>query len=81
MFRKVTLAIAAAATLGAIALAPTAASAGGVFGWHPHHHHHHWGPGFGIGLFGAGFNDGCYVTRPVRTPYGYRYRTVNVCLY
>ena len=65
-----------------IALAPTAASAGGGgFGWHPHHHHHHWGPGFGIGFIGGGLNDGCYETRRVLTPYGYRYRTVNVCAY
>jgi hypothetical protein len=79
MFRKSTLAIAAAATLGAIALAPTAASAGGGgFGWHPHHH---WGHGFGIGLIGGGFDDGCYVTHPVLTPFGYRYRTINVCGY
>jgi len=83
MFRKVTLALATAATLGAAALAPTAASAkpfgwGGGWGggWH---HHHHWGPGFGIGV---GFVDtGCYVQRLVMTPYGYRYRTVNVCAY
>ncbi|MCC8941430.1 hypothetical protein H8A99_34590 [Bradyrhizobium sp. Arg68] len=77
MFRKVTLALATVATLGAAALAPTAASAK-PFGWgfHPHHHHY-WGPGFGIGV---GFVDsGCYVTRLVLTPYGYRYRTVNVC--
>ena len=36
----------------------------------------------GIGAFIAfiGFVDsGCYVTRLVMTPYGYRYRTVNVC--
>ncbi len=80
MFRKVTLAIAAAATLGAIALVPTAASAGGGgFGWHPHHH---WGPGFGIGFIGGSYlDDGCYVTRPVLTPFGYRYRTVNICAY
>jgi hypothetical protein len=82
MFRKVTLAIAAAAALGAIALAPTAASAGGGGGgfiWHPHHHH--WGPGIRIGFIGGGFDDGCYVTRPVLTPFGYRYRTVNICGY
>jgi hypothetical protein len=62
-----------------MALAPTAASAGG-FIWHPHHH---WGPGFGIGIgFGGGYDggyDGCYVTRPVMTPFGLRYRTINVC--
>ncbi len=77
MLRKVTLAIATAATLGAIALAPTAASAhpwGGGWGGG---FHHHWGHGFGIGFVGGG--DGCYVTRPVLTPFGLRYRTVNVC--
>ncbi|MEN3346539.1 MAG: hypothetical protein V7632_174 [Bradyrhizobium sp.] len=77
MFRKVTLALATVATLGAAALAPTAASAK-PFGWGFHPHHHFWGgPGLGIGV---GFVDsGCYVTRLVMTPYGYRYRTVNVC--
>jgi len=34
--------------------------------------------GFGIGYIGVG-DDGCYVTRRVMTPYGYRLRTVNVC--
>ena len=79
MLRKVTLALATIATISAAALAPTAASAkpfgfGGGWGggWH-----HHWGHGFGIGV---GYVDSdCYVTRLVLTPYGYRYRTVNVC--
>ena len=54
-----------------MALAPTAASAGG-FIW-PHHHHHHWGHGhgFGVGFGGGGGYDGCYVTRRVLTPFGY----------
>ena len=82
MFRKVTLALATAATLAAVALAPTAASAkpfGWGGGWGGGGWHHHWGPGFGVGV---GFVDtGCYVTRLVPTPYGYRYRTVNVCAY
>ena len=77
MLRKVTLALATIATISAAALAPTAASAkpfGFGGGWHPHHF---WGPGIGIGV---GYVDsGCYVTRLVLTPYGYRYRTVNVC--
>jgi hypothetical protein len=80
MLRKVTLAIVAAASLSAMALAPTSASAGGGGwggGWH---HHHHFGPGFGVGFIGGGYND-CYRTRLVLTPYGYRYRTVNVCAY
>jgi hypothetical protein len=76
MLRKLTIAFATAATLGAAVLAPTAASAGG-FIWHPHHHHHHWGPGIGIGFVGGGYD--CYRTRLVLTPYGYRYRTINVC--
>ncbi len=90
MLRKITLALVAAASLGAVALAPTAASAhwrGGFFG---HHHHHHWGPGFGLlgggyggGLGGfGGFGDpGCYQLRPVPTLFGPRLRTVNVCGY
>jgi hypothetical protein len=73
MFRKVTLALATAATLAAAALAPTAASAKPFF-WHPHHF---WGPGIGVGFV----DSGCYVNRLVPTPYGYRYRTVNVCAY
>jgi len=81
MLRKTILGIAAAASLSAVALAPTSASAGG-FIWptfHPHHHHH-WGHGFGIGIgYGYGGYDGCYVTRRVFTPYGVAFRTVNVC--
>jgi hypothetical protein len=82
MLRKFALALVAAASLSAVALAPTAASAkpwgggwGGGWGFH-----HHFGPGFGIGYIGGGY-DGCYVTRPVMTPFGYRLRTVNVCGY
>lgn len=81
MLRKLTLALAATAALGAAALAPTAASAGG---WHGHHHH--WGHGWGYGIgfsplvVSGGYDDsGCYVQRRVRTPYGVRWRTVNVC--
>lgn len=81
MLRKFTLALVAAASLGAMALAPTAASAhwkGGGWGGH----HHHFGPGFGIGYIGGGYgDDGCYVTRRVPTPFGFRWRTVNICGY
>jgi len=82
MLRKLTLGLVAAASLSAMALAPTAASAspwGGGWGggWH-----HHFGRGFGIGFVGGGYgDDGCYVTRRVMTPFGYRLRTVNVCEY
>src|SRR2546429_2989661 len=75
MLRKVTLALVAAASLSAMALAPPTASAGG-FIWHPHHHWGHGGFGLGIGFGGGGY-DGCYVTRRVFTPYGITFRTVN----
>jgi hypothetical protein len=78
MFRKLALAFVAAASLGAAALTPSAASAHG-WGWHGHHHHHHgfYGHGFRVGYVGTG--PGCYVTRRVMTPWGLRWRTVNVC--
>jgi hypothetical protein len=86
MLRKITLALVAAASLSAIALAPTSASAhwkgGGGGGGFGGFHHHHWGPGFGIGYIGGGYgDDGCYVTRRVPTPFGYRLRVINVCEY
>jgi hypothetical protein len=81
MLRKLTLALVAAASLGAVALAPSAASAKpwGGGGWGGGFHHHHFG-GFGIGYVGYG-DSGCYVTRRVMTPFGYRLRTVNICAY
>ncbi len=80
MLRKLTLGLVAAASLGAVALAPSGASAhpwGG--GWGGGFHHHYFGHGFGIGYIGGG--DGCYVVRRVPTPFGYRLRTINVCEY
>jgi hypothetical protein len=80
MLRKLTLGLVAAASLSAMALAPSAASAhswGGGWGggWGGFHHH-----GFGIGYVAApAYGDGCYVTRGVMTPFGYRLRTFNVC--
>src|SRR5271154_1207118 len=80
MLRKLTIALAAAVSLSAVALAPTAASAkfwGGGGGWG--------GGGFHRGHFGGigvdYVDDGCYVTQRVLTQYGYRLRTVNVCAY
>jgi hypothetical protein len=80
MLRKLVLGLAAAASLGAMALAPSAASAhpwGGWGGWHGYHHFH----GFHYGFIGVPVydNGGCYATRRIMTPYGYRWRTVNVC--
>jgi hypothetical protein len=85
MLRKLTLGLVAAATLSAMALAPSAASAkpwgggwGGGFGG-GYGYHHHFDHGFGIGFVGG--DDGCYVTQRVPTPFGHRLRTVNVCEY
>ena len=77
MLRKLTLALVAAASLSAVALAPTAASAHGgrrmAAAGVAAGHHHHFGHGFGIGYIGGGYgDDGCYVTRRVLTPFGYR---------
>jgi hypothetical protein len=80
MLRKLTLGLVAAASLSAMALAPSAASAhswGGGWGggWGGFHHH-----GFRVGYVAApAYGDGCYVTRGVMTPFGYRLRTFNVC--
>lgn len=77
MFRKLTLAAAAALSLSLMALAPTSASAGGFWPHHHHHHHHpHWGHGFSVGYLGG---HGCWQPRRVLTPFGFRWRTVNVC--
>lgn len=83
MFRKLTLALAASAALGAAALTPTAASAGG--GWHGYKHHsghHGWNRGIGIGFYGptyAAGGDCHYVRKVVYTSYGKRFRRVLVC--
>jgi hypothetical protein len=83
MLRKLTFALVAAASLSAVALAPSAASAhswGGGWGGGGFHHHFGHGFGFGVGYIG-GVDDGCYVVRRVPTPFGYRLRTINVCEY
>jgi hypothetical protein len=77
MFRKLALGLIAAGSLGAAALAPTAASAHGF-----HHWGHGWGPGWGFG--GVYVNTGvsnCYQERVVQTRHGLRVRVVNVCAY
>ena len=84
MFRKLTIAVAIAASLGA-ALAPSIASAKGMGGMGGHPHFGHFG-GFGVvGAIAAtaaiadAADESCFVTQRVMTPYGYRFRTVNVC--
>ncbi|MEZ5765312.1 MAG: hypothetical protein R3D69_14400 [Xanthobacteraceae bacterium] len=84
MIRKLVLGFAAAVTIGAAALAPTAASAftvkvGHGHGWHPHHHHHrvYVAPPLFVGapLVSAS----CFENRLVQTRKGLRWRTVNLC--
>ena len=78
MLRKVTIGLIAAASLGAAALAPSAASAGGF------HHGWGWGHGYGIGFGGLYINTGvsdCYRQMWIPTNNGMRLRTVNVCGY
>jgi hypothetical protein len=80
MLRKLTLALVAAASLSAMALAPSAASAkpwGG--GWGHHHHFGGFGGFGGLALDLIGADSGCFVQQPVPTRYGYRLATVNVC--
>jgi Spy/CpxP family protein refolding chaperone len=79
MLRKITLGLIAAASLGAVALAPASASAHGFHGgWG----HGGWGHGFGFGglYINTGVSD-CYQQQMVQTRHGLRLRTVNVCAY
>jgi hypothetical protein len=79
MFRKLILAVAATAALGAAALAPTSASA---WGWHGHHGWHGGWHGARVGFYGPAYVAGpdCYrVRRVVDTAYGPRVRRVLVC--
>lgn len=69
MLRKLTLTLAAAATLGAAALAPNAASAA---------HWRHWHGWYGYGPIGPVYSS-CMVRQWVRTPWGPRLRWVNAC--
>jgi hypothetical protein len=80
MLRKLGLVVVAAASLGAAALAPTAASAWGG-GWHGGGWHGGWHRGWGgPGVFVAGYGyGGCYVRRLVPTPWGPRWRLINRC--
>ena len=89
MLRKLSLAAAAAVSLGVAALAPTSASAwGGVWhggyhpGWHGgfYRHYGYDGPRFYVGgpAYSYGYC-GCYARRLVPTPWGPRWRLVNRC--
>ena len=73
MFRKMILAVTAAAALGAAALAPTSASA---WGYHPYWHGGGYGPHI---VFGGPGYGGCMVREWVPTPVGPQLRWVNRC--
>jgi hypothetical protein len=73
MLRKLLLSLAAAATLGAAALAPGAASAA-PWGWHGH-----WHGWYGYGRYYGPVYSSCVVRRWVPTPWGPRLRWINVC--
>jgi hypothetical protein len=82
MFRKMTLVLAATAALGAVALAPTSASAFGKGGFGGGHHFGRggFGIGIGLGLVGSAIAvDSCLQRRIVDTYYGPVVRWVNVC--
>lgn len=88
MIRKLIIALGATAVVAAAALAPTAASAG----WKHKHHGHGHGHGYygydigalalGAALAAPAYYAGadCYIVRrPVMTPYGKRWRNVQIC--
>ena len=89
MIRKLALGLAAAAVVGAAALAPTAASAGGFIwpNYHPHHHPHFFGPPLiavapaPMIVGGPSIPPSCFQRRLVQTWKGLRWRTVNVCAF
>ncbi len=79
MLRKLTLGLVAAASLSAMALAPSAASAsflGRRMGWLSSLPRLPTSATSPVPLM---LDGGCYVTRRVMTPYGYRLRSFNVC--
>jgi hypothetical protein len=83
MLRKFALGIVAAGALGIAAFSPTVASAAQE---RPHFGRHNHGHGHGIhrGWHGARahfHHRGCIQQRLVPTPWGPRYRTINVCRY
>jgi hypothetical protein len=81
MLRKLTIALAAVAAIGVAAI-PTTASARwhGGGGWHGGWRGPGWGWGYYPYAYGPGpYYGGCYRTRRVRTPYGWRWRRVYVC--
>ena len=79
MFRTSLLALSALAVIGAAALTPTTASAGG---W-KHHHHKHFGWGGGYGYYPsygyASYGYSCWTKKWIDTPYGPRLKRVYVC--
>jgi hypothetical protein len=80
MLRKLALGLVAAVSLGAAAFAPSIASA---YDGGPHFDRGHHGFGMYRPWYGARaqfrHHHGCIQQRLVQTPWGFRYRPVNVC--
>ncbi len=86
MIRNLALGLVATATLGAAALAPTAASAFSVkvgVGpvWHPHHHRVYVAPPLYVGAPLLAPAQSCMQKRLVQTRKGLRWRMVNACAF
>lgn len=81
MLRKTILALAASATIGAAALAPTSASAYWHAGWGGWYGGWHGGYAYrpAIRVYAGPVYGGCMVRRWVYTPYGAVLRWVNRC--
>ena len=85
MFRKLTIALVATASLAPRRSLPPPRPPRRRHGWrHGRHHHLHFGPASAIRRHRRLSSDdvamtSCFVTHRVMTPYGYRMRTVNVC--
>ena len=80
MFRKLALGLVAAGSLGIAAFAPSSASA---YDGGPHFDRGHHGFGMHRNWYDSRAHfrphHGCIQQRLVRTPWGFRYRPVNVC--
>jgi len=81
MFRKLVIATAAIAALSAGALTVTATPAAAKKWGKWHHHHHHGQFWHGFRFYGPEFvyYDGCTQRVLIKTPFGRRFRLVNVC--
>ena len=78
MFRKILIAVAALAAVGAAAIAFTATPAAAYDGWRHHRNHNQWRPAVRFHNSHYGYRN-CYVQRVIYTQFGPRLQTVNIC--